>query len=85
MSYYLLPSYIICNHMDPAKCRVEKNSQLYRSETEKDSPPYVVFEEGLVICINNTALTKFSVNVTLTVKCIVLLQFKFLRYTQCRV
>ena len=67
------------------KTRVQKKSRLHGSETEEDFAFYVIFEEGLVICINNPDSAKFSVHRALTVKSIALLQFKFPRHTQCRV
>ena len=54
--------------------RVQKKSRLHGSEPEECSAFYVVLEEGLVICINNPVSAKFSVNVTMTVKGIALLQ-----------
>ena len=67
-----------------AKTRVQKKSRLRGSETEEDFAFYVVFEEGLVIFINNSSLATFSI-VTSAVKRIVLIQLKFSRHTQCRV
>ena len=64
--------------------RVQKKSRLHGSEPEEDFAFCVVFEEGLVIFINNPFSTKFSI-VTSAVKRIVLLQLKFSRHTKCRV
>ena len=48
--------------------RVQKKSRLHGSEPEEDFVFYVVFEEGLAICIHNPISAKFSVNATSTVK-----------------
>ena len=53
-------------------------SRRYGSEPAEDFAFYVVFEEGLLICINNpVSAAKSSVNVTSTVKCIALLKYNF--------
>ena len=41
-------------------CRVQKKSRLHGSEPEEDFAFYVIFEEGLVMCINNPVSVKFS-------------------------
>ena len=61
-----------------------EKSRLHGSEPEEYSALYVVFEEGLVICINNTVSAKFSVDVTLIAKGIALLPYNFLRHARCR-
>ena len=61
--------------------RVQKKSRLQGSEPEEDFAFYVIFEEGLVICINNPDSAKFSVHRASTVKGITLLQLKFPRHT----
>ena len=43
------------------RARVQKKSRLRGSEPEEDFAFYVVFEEGLVIFINNPVSAKFSV------------------------
>ena len=65
--------------------RIQKKSRFHDSEPEEDFAFYVVFEEGLVICINNPVSIKFSVNVTSTLKGRVLLPCNFSRHAQCRV
>ena len=65
--------------------RIQKNSRLHGSEPEEDFAFFIVFEEGLVSCINNLGSAKFSVNVKSTVKGMALLQYSFSRHTQCRV
>ena len=57
--------------------RVQKKSRLHSCEPEEDFAFYVIFEEGFVIFINNPVSAKFSVNVTLTVTGIALLQHNF--------
>ena len=54
--------------------RVQKKSRLHGCEPEEEFAFYVVFEEGLVIFINNPVSAKFSVNATWAVKGIALLQ-----------
>ena len=65
--------------------RIRKKSRLHFSEPEEDFAFYVVFEEGLAICINNSVSTKSSVNVTSTVKGIGLVLYNFSKHAQCRV
>ena len=60
-------------------------SRLHGSEPEEDFACYVIFEEGLVIWINNSVSEKFSVNVISTVKGIGLLPYNLSRHAQCRV
>ena len=71
--------------MVPCAFRVQKKSRFHGSELEEDFAVYVVFEEGLVMCINNPVSTKFSINVKSTVKGIALLQYNFSTHAQCRV
>ena len=71
-------------HKHLSDSRVQKKSRLHGSEPEEDFAFYVIFEEGLVIFINNPSSAKFSI-VTPAVKRTVLLQFKFSRHTQRRV
>ena len=54
--------------------RVQKKSRLHGSEPEENFAFYVVFEEGLVICINNPVSAKFSSHRATTVKDIALPQ-----------
>ena len=68
-------------HLGLGLCRIQKKSRLQGSEPEEDFAFYVVFEEGLVICINSVS-TKSSVNVTSTVKGIGLLPYNFSRHAQ---
>ena len=65
--------------------RIQKKSLFHGSEPEEDFAFYIVFEEGLVICINNPVSAKFSVNVKSTVKDIALLPYILSRHAQCRV
>ena len=41
-------------------CWVQKKSRLRGSEPEGDFAFYIVFEESLVMCINNPVLVRFS-------------------------
>ena len=65
--------------------RVQKKSQLHGCEPEEDFAFYVVFEEGLVICVKNPVSAEFSANAKSIVKGIALLQENFSRHKQCRV
>ena len=67
-----------------AQPRIQKKSRLHGSEPEEDIAFCVVFEEGLVICINNPVSAKFSVVIS-TVKDIALIPYNFSRHVQCRV
>ena len=58
--------------------------RLHGSEQEEGFALYIVFEEGLVICINNPVSAKFSVNAISTVKGIGLLPYNFSRHAQFR-
>ena len=56
------------------KARVQKKSRLHGSGPEENFALYVVFEEGIDICINNPVSAKFSDNAASTVKGIAHLQ-----------
>ena len=75
-------SHFLCKLLEQA---VQKKSRLRGSEPEEDFAVYIVFEEGLVMCINNPVSAKFSSNLKLTMKGIALLQYNFSRHAQCRV
>ena len=62
-----------------------ESTKSHGSEPEEDFDFYIVFEGGIVICINNPASAKFSVNVKSTVKGIALLPYNFWRHAQYKV